>query len=60
MKVIEIKNIETGEIVKTIDVTNESPHNIEKCLMGIIRNMNQEKFIAYETEREQIKWVNTH
>ena len=54
MKVIEIKNIDTGEVVKTIDVSKESDHNIQKCLMGIIRNMNQDKFIAYETEKPSL------
>ncbi len=53
MKIIAIKDIKTGEIVKKIDVTNQSPHNIERCLMGVIHQMNQEKYIAYETNVDE-------
>ena len=49
MKVIKIKDIETQEVVKTIDVTGKSDRQIERCLLGIIHQMNQDKYVAYGT-----------
>ena len=52
MEYIEIKNIHTGEVVKQIDVTGRSEHSKEKCLMGVLRNLNTDDYIAYETNDE--------
>ena len=37
--VIEIKEIPSGEVVHTIDVSGKSEHVIEKTLRGVIRNL---------------------
>ena len=36
---IQISHIETGEVVKRIDVSGKSERMQEKCLMGVMRRL---------------------
>jgi len=47
---ILVKNIHTGEIVKRVDVTYQAEINIEKCMLGMLINMNQEDYIIEDTD----------
>ena len=48
MAEILIKNIETQEVIKRIDVTGKSENYKELCLRGVLRNLNTDKYIVYE------------
>ncbi|MBU1173269.1 MAG: hypothetical protein KKD44_27195 [Proteobacteria bacterium] len=47
---ILVKHIKTGEIVKRIDVTGKGELHIERCMMGILINMNQEDYRIVDTD----------
>ncbi len=47
---ILVKHIKTGEIVKRIDVTGRSENHIEKCMLGMLINMNQEEYRIEDTD----------
>ncbi len=47
---ILVKHIKTGEVVKRIDVTGQSEKGIELCMMGMLRNMNQEDYRIEDTD----------
>lgn len=50
---ILVKHIKTGEIVKRIDVTGKSEQCIERCMMGMLINMNQEDYRIEDTDWKQ-------
>ena len=41
---LRIVDMETGEVVKRIDVTGKSERQIERIEMGMLRNMNLERY----------------
>ena len=47
---ILVKRMQSGEIVKRVDVTGQSEINIERCMMGMLINMNQEDFRIEDTD----------
>lgn len=47
---ILVKNIKTGETVKRVDVTGKSERMIERCMMGMLTNMNQEDYRIEDTD----------
>lgn len=47
---ILVKHIKTGEVVKRIDVTGKSESHIERCMMGMLINMNQEDYRIEDTD----------
>jgi len=47
---ILVKHIKTEEIVKRIDVTGKSEQHIERCMMGMLINMNQEDYRIEDTD----------
>jgi uncharacterized FlaG/YvyC family protein len=44
--VIEVVDNETGEVVKTIDVTSRSDREVEKIDSGLNINMNHERYFT--------------
>jgi hypothetical protein len=44
MKIFEIKNYITGEVVKEIDVTDKPDRDIEKIERGCLMNLNTEMY----------------
>ncbi len=46
---ILVKHIKTGEVVKRIDVTGKSENHIERAMMGMLINMNQEDYRIEDT-----------
>ena len=47
---ILVKHIKTGEVVKRIDVTGKSEIHIERCMRGMLINMNQEDYRIEDTD----------
>lgn len=47
---ILVKHIKTGEIVKRVDVTGQSEIRIEKCMLGMLINMNQDDYRIEDTD----------
>ncbi len=47
---ILVKHIKTGEVVKRIDVTGHSERMIERCMLGMLINMNQEDYRIEDTD----------
>lgn len=47
MKMLEVVEIETGLVVKTIQVAG-GDRAVEKTMMGLLRNMNRAKFFVRE------------
>lgn len=47
---ILVKRIKTGEIVNRIDVTGKNESYIEKCMLGMLINMNQEDYRIEDTD----------
>ena len=47
---ILVKNIKTGEVVKRVDVTRQSEKNIERYMLGMLINMNQEDYRIEDTD----------
>jgi hypothetical protein len=41
---LEIRRLDGTEIYKRMDVTDQSEHNIEKTMMGAMRNMDLENW----------------
>lgn len=50
---ILVKHIKTGEVVKRIDVTGKSERHIERCMMGMLINMNQGDYRIEDTDWEK-------
>lgn len=51
--VIQVISFETDEVVKEIDVTNQSETNRDKVEMGLMRNMDLERFYTQIVEVEE-------
>lgn len=51
-KYIEIKEYENGKVVKRIDVSNESDHNMDKIESGMNINLNHEKYYTFSYDSE--------
>jgi len=47
---ILVKHIKTGEVVKRVDVTGQSENQIERCMRGMLINMNQEDYRIEDTD----------
>jgi len=47
---ILVKHMKTGEIVNRVDVTGQSEINIERCMRGMLINMNQEDYRIEDTD----------
>ncbi len=47
---ILVKRIKTGEIVSRVDVTGQSERNIDRCMMGMLINMNQDDYRIEDTD----------
>jgi len=47
---ILVKHIKTGEVVKRVDVSGESENQIERCMRGMLINMNQEDYRIEDTD----------
>lgn len=50
-KVIEIVHIESGAVVRVIDVSGKSERQIEQTERGILRNLNSEDYFTRVAER---------
>lgn len=49
MRFLEVVEIETGEVVHKVEVTGKSERNIERCEMGMLRNMDTERFFVRDS-----------
>lgn len=49
-KYIEITEDKTGEVIKRMDVSNKSDHAIERIQLGIMAQMDTEKYSVSEKE----------
>lgn len=47
---ILVIEISTNEIVKRVDVTGRSEQHIELCMLGMLRNMNQNDYRIEDTD----------
>lgn len=47
---ILVKRIKTGEIVSRVDVTGQSENKVERCMRGMLINMNQEDYRIEDTD----------
>ena len=43
--------IATSKVVRTLDVSHLSPRRVETCLLGLLRNMDREKYFVREVAR---------
>lgn len=59
MREILVKHIKTGEVVKRIDVTGRSENYIERCMRGMLINMNQEDYCIEDTDWTRLR-LNTN
>jgi hypothetical protein len=41
---LEVVSLETGKVVKTIDVSGKGERQVEKVEMGLLRNMDLERY----------------
>ena len=49
IKAIEVVEISTNEVIDTIEI-NPPRKNVEKTLMGLLRNMDTDRYFAREVE----------
>lgn len=47
-RALEVVNIATGEVVKSIPVSGSERH-VEKVTMGLLRNMDTDRFFVRDT-----------
>jgi hypothetical protein len=47
-KYIEVVSIETGEVVNRVDVTGKTERYIDKCLCGMLINLDRENYCLRE------------
>lgn len=50
MEKIYIRDIKTREVVHTIDVHNKSPHQVERVVMGMLINIDKDKYFIDDSE----------
>lgn len=48
---LEIVEIATGEVVKSLPTNGKTERQIEICLRGLLRNMNTDKFYVREVSK---------
>lgn len=49
---LEIKNIETGVVVRSVDVSKMSERMIDRTERGMLINMNREKYYVSRNDGE--------
>jgi len=49
---LKVRELATGKIVHTVDVTNKSERQIERILGGMLINMDTDKFVIDEPEEK--------
>lgn len=49
-KYLEITDAKTKEVIKRMDVTDKSERHIERIEMGILMQMNRDKYYVGEVE----------
>lgn len=51
---LQFRRLDTREIVgKEVDVTNESKHNVEKAMLGMLRNMHEDLYVHDTADDEE-------
>ncbi len=56
---LEIREYESREVVKRLDVSNQSQHSIDRIDNGMNRNLNYEKFYTFVNKSEiQLPLIN--
>jgi hypothetical protein len=45
---LEVVEISTNEVVHTVDVSNKSDSQIDRVMMGMMRNMDLDRFFVRE------------
>jgi hypothetical protein len=56
-KYLEVKSYENGEVVKRLDVSNESDRSIDRIERGLNINLNHEAFYTFSYESEYMQDV---
>jgi hypothetical protein len=49
-KELQIVHLESGEVVETIDVSDQSERDVERVLSGLLINMNTDEYAVNEVE----------
>lgn len=49
---IEIKSLENSEVVKRLDVTGKTDRQQEQIEMGMLRNLNRDKYYTFSYDSE--------
>ena len=56
MKVnIYVRKMDTGEVVKTISLSNTSERHVEMVVRGLLRNMDTSNFYVDDSEADGVK-----
>lgn len=50
MKELKVVDLETREVVHKVEVTNDNPRHVEKVMLGMLRNMDTEKYFIDDSD----------
>ena len=48
---LQVIDLETDEVVRTIDVSGHSERQVERIERGLLRNMNRDRYVVDEVRR---------
>jgi len=50
-----VRNLETNEIVDSIEIKNLSEDHVEKVMRGLLRNMNTDRYFVDDSEVDEVR-----
>jgi hypothetical protein len=49
-----VRRLDTRKIVKTLDVTGYSENQVDRIVMGLLRNMNRDEYFVDDSEASKM------
>ncbi|MGI4873171.1 MAG: hypothetical protein ACRYFX_18580 [Janthinobacterium lividum] len=49
---VEVTDMQTSKVIKRMNVSDKSPAQVERVLMGMLRNMNTDRYCVGEQDYE--------
>lgn len=49
---LHVKRLDNDEIVHSVDVTGKNQHRIEKCMLGMLRQMDTDTYYIDDSETD--------
>ena len=53
MKKLYVRDFETRSVIKEIPISNTSARHVERVMMGLLRNMDTDRFFIDDSEMEE-------